>query len=208
MWTFLTWIRVLLQGVFFYDFRYLIIHISKTWTPFLASFSGYFLTHVCLQTNLLPKVPSMYFLTPMNLFKKCHSQFWHILSNFVKFSDFWSTGTFTFSFIVPELSMIKTNVSPFWKENKLRYPLKLRKMKIEGRIVICGSSTNGKQWIFEKICSHFAWILTGENKIFEIFSIFLLANHSGLQNKLIYIFNLIGSVTIKQNFHVGAIFPI
>ena len=73
--------------VFFYDFRYLIIHISKTWTPFLASFSGYFLTHVCLQTKLLPKVPSMYFLTQMNLFKKCHSQFWHILSNFVKI--FW-----------------------------------------------------------------------------------------------------------------------
>ena len=69
--------------------------------------------------------------------------------------------------------------------------------------MICGSSTNGKQWIFEKICSHFAWILTGENKIFEIFSNFLLANHSGLQNKLIHVFKLIGSVTIKQKISCG-----
>ena len=34
-----------------------------------------------------------------NLFRRCHSQFWHVQSNFVKFFDF-STGTFTFSFIV------------------------------------------------------------------------------------------------------------
>ena len=36
----------LCTGCLFYDFRYLMIHISKTLTLFLASFSGYFF-HVC-----------------------------------------------------------------------------------------------------------------------------------------------------------------
>ena len=61
----------------------------------------------------------------INLFKKCYS-LRHIPSNFANFSDFRNTGTFTFSFIVSELSMMKTSVSPFWEENKLRCPLKLK----------------------------------------------------------------------------------
>ena len=60
----------------------------RTSTLFLVSFSGYFLPCMCLQTNLLPKVGSIWFLTQMNLFKKCNSQIWHILSNFAVFSDF------------------------------------------------------------------------------------------------------------------------
>ena len=42
----------------------------------------------------------------------------------------------------------------------------------------------------------------------EIFRILLLANHSGLHDELINIFNLIDSATIKQNFNMGSIFPI
>ena len=45
-WTKLFWFEY--TGCFFMT---LIIHISKASTSFLASFSGYFLTHVCLQTN-------------------------------------------------------------------------------------------------------------------------------------------------------------
>ena len=51
------------------------------------------------------------------------------------------------------------------------------------------------------ILRKFAHILRGfspgENRISEIFEILLLSNHSGLDTELIYIFNLIGSVTIK-----------
>ena len=79
---------VVYTACLFYDFRYLMIHISETSTLFLVSFSGYFLPCMCLQTNLLPKVGSIWFLTQMNLFKKCNSQIWHILSNFAVFSDF------------------------------------------------------------------------------------------------------------------------
>ena len=115
------------------------IHISKMSTFLLVSFSGYFLPCMCLQTNLLPKVGSIWFLTQMNLFKKCNSQIWYILSNFAVIFDFQNTGTFTFSFITTEQSMIKTSVSPFWKENEFRYLLKLNNWQFKEKSWFAGA---------------------------------------------------------------------
>ena len=54
-----------------------------------------------------------------------------ILCDIVVFSDFWNSGTFTFSFIVTELSMIETKVSPFWKILEWRFILKLKNCKFK-----------------------------------------------------------------------------
>ena len=59
------------------------------------------------------------------------------------------------------------------------------------------------------ILRKFAHISRGFSPVkIKISRIFLLANHSGFHNELIHIFNLIGSVTIKLNLHMGPIFPI